>query len=289
MNILGRKSGCRAVAHDLWDYVGERLPENALERVEKHLTGCAACKNEIEGMRRAQNLLTDCRRHVPAPRSDWHDLQNRMRAEGMISPLSGRVLVQSLEREAAERPVRRPLLALDWNRLSLAGSVAATLLLSVAVYRLTMPQTPNDGTNFRSISQSNTDKPQETQAEADSHFAIGDFRPLLIQANSSSEPQPRRTAEMPHPAVHEQQNASDENASRSPIVWDSKRDLPHSPAYFKKYVARPLPSQTGKPDSANRNSVLLPPVLSQDGKDAKTRYIMRGLTPASFLEEEGIY
>ena len=291
MKILGRKLCCRAVAHDLWDYIGERLPENALERVENHLGTCAVCRIEVEGMRRAQSLLSDCRHEVPSPRSDWRDLQNRMRAEGMISSLTGRVLVQTFGQEQTERPVRRSPLSLDWNRLSLAGSVAATLILSVSIYRLletpTLNALPNNAANFASIAQATPQEPQPT-AKADTHFTIGGDISLPMIPVSSASANTSPSDETPRPTVRETHKETAENAAESPIVWEKKPEQASAFAARKKYLTLAPPSQKMK--AGTESNLAVPPlVLPQEGKDAKTRYIMRGLTPASFSEEDGIY
>jgi|GEM_PF-5238559 len=283
---------------DLWDYVGERLPENALERVEKHLIACAVCQTEVEGMRRAQNLLNDCRRHVPAPRSDWHDLQNRMRAEGMISPLSGRILTQEIGGQVeATRASRRLLPALDWNRLSLVGSVAATLFLSVSIYRLTTPS-PTQEVMYREaavpnfMTRQNTQILREVNTKSSAPIVFGDpFPPFMIQINASTPTQlalRRNTASVPAAVVQNRRDEKQKTVAEtdSPIVW-AKPQRPYSPAPPRKYVARTLPSQANK--SAD-DTVSVSPALnmSRNVQDAKTRYIMRHLTPSSFTEE-GIY
>lgn len=296
MNVLRRNSECRAVSPDLWDYVGERLPENALERVEKHLVACAVCKNEVEGMRRAQNLLRDCRAQVPSPRSDWHDLQNRMRAEGMVSPLSGRILTQgtSGQVEAARTP-RRSLPTLDWNRLSLAGSVATTLLLSISIYRLTTPPTQDFTSREAAVptfsTQSNTQIARESNTESNTSIVFGDpFPTFLTPVNATTQPEstPDRSTEMaPRSVVQNQQSEKLETQAEteSPIVWAKPR-RPQSPAPPQRYVARPMPSASNQ--TANDNAFVPPTLdLSQNAQDAKTRYIMQRLTPASFTE--GIY
>ena len=298
MNVLKRKSECRAVSPDLWDYVGERLPENALERVENHLVACVACQNEVEGMRRAQNLLRDCRSQVPAPRSDWYDLQVRMRAEGMISPLSGRILTQgtSGQVESARTP-RRSSLALDWNRLSLAGSVATTLLLSISIYRLTTPPIQDFLSNEAAVptfsTRPNTRITHESNTESNASIVFGDpFPAFITPVNATTQPEstPRRNTEMaPRSVVQNRQseNLGTQIETASPIVW-TKPQRPQSPAPPQKYSARSLPIEATK--AADNATAFVPSALnmSQNAQGAKTRYMMQHLMPVPFTEE-GIY
>lgn len=77
------KRQCNRIRPDLWDYIAERLPEGTLEQIERHLATCKACRNETEGLRRAQNLLLEARlEEPPAPKRGWGELQARLEREG---------------------------------------------------------------------------------------------------------------------------------------------------------------------------------------------------------------
>lgn len=73
---------CRRVRLALWDYVAERLSEETLERVERHLPHCAGCRRECDTLRHAQGFLTACRaEEEPAPRTGWAELRTRLANE----------------------------------------------------------------------------------------------------------------------------------------------------------------------------------------------------------------
>jgi hypothetical protein len=306
MVFFGKKKECRVIEHDLWDYAGERLPENALERVEKHLRVCASCRQETEALRRAQHLLTDCRRQIPAPRSGWSDLQYRMEREGMISPLSGRILVGTpTDATDTKSQTRRFRLALDANRLSLAGSMVATLVLSVAVYRLATPPTPDFSpapmqAEAVPIESPQTETPvprtgsseQTASAPASNGGFVsggGSFSPFIgygfIPVGNTdvpeSKPEPRRPITQRIAAQPDQSKADE-----SPIVWGRRKFRP---------LPAPTKLVTQEDKAQNKSATDLNQSLTPNtdarrdaahSKNSPTRLIMPSLTPVRFTEDE---
>lgn len=130
--LLLRWAQCRSAQPLLWDYASERLSEEIMERVERHLSQCASCHKELDSLKRAQGLLAACRaQEEPAPRSDWNDLQQRLVADGLaqIAPsAAGRRVQNSARRERFGMAARAP-----WTMqlaTSAAGGFAAVLVLA---------------------------------------------------------------------------------------------------------------------------------------------------------------
>ena len=123
--LLFRWAQCRSAQPMLWDYASERLSEEAMERVEQHLRGCAACHKELDSLKRAQNLLAACRaQDEPAPRSDWNDLQQRLVADGLAQ------IAPSTAGSRASNPARRERGGMD--RFGMAGRAPWTLQLATS-------------------------------------------------------------------------------------------------------------------------------------------------------------
>lgn len=293
--------------HDLWDYVGERLPENALERVEQHLGNCASCRREAEVMRQAQDLLTDCRFQVPAPRSGWSDLQYRMEREGMISPLSGRILVGgAAQNEAHPSEARRARFAAQWNRWSLAGSMAATVLLSFTVYRLALPPTSGDDTSSEIRAENApvvvTPAPQTEKMDAaiaksvpmsNNGAAWSNLlaNPLIVQVGGVNTPTPERPRE-----ITPRRTETPRFVVQQPKIKDEPMPPTTRGNRFRAAFAPPSVLAQGTPSEVKPERDSQIPSSNADArkdaasaKNSPTRYIMRGLTPASYKEDEGIF
>src|SRR5689334_9147889 len=70
---------CRSVSDQLWNYTAHRLSEDEVERVERHLSSCGACRAEAEAYRQTVDALAAVRRHpIPESRRGWHELQARL-------------------------------------------------------------------------------------------------------------------------------------------------------------------------------------------------------------------
>lgn len=105
---------CRHVSEMLWNYTAHRLSEQEVERVERHLTGCGACRAEAEAYRRTVDALSDLRKGpVPDSRRGWRELEAR--------------LVSSENSRMSSRSPWTP--ALTW------GAVAAAALVLVVMGR----------------------------------------------------------------------------------------------------------------------------------------------------------
>lgn len=53
------------IRRDLFKYVDEALPLPACERIERHLIGCADCRDQVERLRDAQDLLAELPLQTP--------------------------------------------------------------------------------------------------------------------------------------------------------------------------------------------------------------------------------
>ncbi len=70
---------CRAVSEMLWNYTAHRLSEQDVERVEKHIADCGACRAEAEAYRQTVDALASMRRTpIPDSRRGWHELRARL-------------------------------------------------------------------------------------------------------------------------------------------------------------------------------------------------------------------
>ena len=142
--VLFRWAQCRSAQPLLWDYASERLSEEVMERVERHLGQCSSCHKELDSLKRAQGLLAACRaQEEPAPRSDWNDLQQRLVADGLaqIAPSAGRRLPNSARRERVGIAGRAP-----WTMqlaTSAAGGFAAVLVLAFGYNALHLRNAPS--------------------------------------------------------------------------------------------------------------------------------------------------
>lgn len=153
--LLLRWAQCRSAQPLLWDYASERLSEEIMERVERHLGQCASCHKELDALKRAQGLLAGCRaQEEPAPRSDWNDLQQRLVADGLaqIAPsVAGRRVQNSARRERVGMAGRAP-----WTMqlaTSAAGGFAAVLVLAFGYNARNLHNAPSvaSGADVRSI------------------------------------------------------------------------------------------------------------------------------------------
>ena len=131
---------CRATQRDLWDYAGERLAEGPMERVERHLETCAACRRDVAEWKRAQGLLATAQADaLPTARLGWSDLQARIAADvaafGPPRPARDdtRQAVAQLIRPRRSLVIGLP--GLSALRPALAGGAALTLAFVLFSHR----------------------------------------------------------------------------------------------------------------------------------------------------------
>jgi hypothetical protein len=108
--------------------VAERLPEATLERVEKHLHKCKACRKEVETLQKAQALLLEARlEEPPAPKRGWAEMQMRLGTQEPVATLPSVVWETTPDRKT-------PALRRAPN-LMLVGSCAMLLVSTLVTYR----------------------------------------------------------------------------------------------------------------------------------------------------------
>ena len=72
-------SECQRVSDLLWNYAAHSLSATDAERVERHLSSCDSCREEVEQHRHAVDGLASIRRlPIPDSRRGWHELQSRL-------------------------------------------------------------------------------------------------------------------------------------------------------------------------------------------------------------------
>ena len=126
---MWRNTDCRIVSDQLWNYVAHRLSEQEVERVERHLSLCDACRAEADAYRLTVDGLASARmRPIPQSRRGWHELQARLS-----------------EVPASQRAVNR----LRWNIPQLAWGAAASAAV-LAVFMLPRPASPPADSNVAS-------------------------------------------------------------------------------------------------------------------------------------------
>ncbi len=103
-----RRAGCTELAELRSAFVDQALADRDRERLLSHLVDCAACRADVEDLRRVRKLLATPRHRVDAP----HDLSNRL---------------LSIAATAPDR--RRPRRA---RRLVIAGTAAVVGLTTLA-------------------------------------------------------------------------------------------------------------------------------------------------------------
>ena len=65
----------------LWNYTAHKLSEANIERVERHLTSCGACRAEADAYRQTVDALAVMRQNpVPDSRRGWHELRATLSA-----------------------------------------------------------------------------------------------------------------------------------------------------------------------------------------------------------------
>src|SRR5579862_673658 len=107
-------SDCRAISEMLWNYTAHKLSEADIERVERHLTSCGACRAEADAYRQTVDALAVMRQNpVPDSRRGWQEL-----------------------RATLSTPDRRPasprfwsLPTLTWGFAAVSAAVALALLI----------------------------------------------------------------------------------------------------------------------------------------------------------------
>jgi len=196
---------CRRVRQALWDYVAERLSEGPMEHVEQHLTSCAACRREMESMRRAQTLLSACRQEsIPPPRSDWNALRTRLQTEGLATSVAAErhrhqqhTHSHRIDRALAPRRSR-------WiYSISISGAFAVLLLLVATGYRslhtVTAVVEPSGTPADKSIAANLPLKHAPNTKESTTDFAeVGNSK----YANASWDNSSRSVVKASGPAVH---------------------------------------------------------------------------------------
>lgn len=187
---------CRNIRPELWDFVAERLPEDALEKVEKHIANCAACRNEVETLTLAQNALLDTRlEEVPAPKRGWADLQARL---GQQEATGRTALAMPSATWAEERQERRKAPFRHAPNLMLMGSCAMLLLSTFVTYRALSIQ--QDSVNpapvplqaFAGGVKQEVQKPQPTEvAQHHEEKKHNTDSPIITQASQHIESLPK--------------------------------------------------------------------------------------------------
>ncbi|HZO87650.1 MAG TPA: anti-sigma factor [Chthonomonadaceae bacterium] len=138
-------SACRAVQRALWDYAYNRLSEGPLEMVERHLPTCAACRSELESVRRTQALLAAYREQPPPPpRSDWEALRKRL-IEEVPAPAAREAhrqepTVAVVSVGGARRYSRSSGIGGWLPSVAYSGGIAALLVVAALGYRLLLPR-----------------------------------------------------------------------------------------------------------------------------------------------------
>jgi anti-sigma factor RsiW len=74
---------------DLAAHVDGELGHAARERVLRHLTGCAACRAEVEAQRRLKNSLRDLGGDAPAPSVELRDRLVALGRPEVVAPAAG--------------------------------------------------------------------------------------------------------------------------------------------------------------------------------------------------------
>lgn len=308
------KAGCRPVRRLLWEYAEERLPEDAMERVERHLNSCASCRREIEGMRQAQKLLVAFRaQDPPPPRTGWATLRDRLTAEaGASLPAahaghSSRLPLATLEGlySGDSRRTRRS----TWMpRLSLTGSMAMVLLLGVFGYRTfrsaeylgTSPQNvtggiqkwaPNmpekketPGTNVQSVArnkgQNSASKPEQGAGDSGAE-TIAHVMPAADRGNRSL--RSNRTQLMA--AVNKSENEEAGHLTRA-NKRSSEALNPRSPGIkFTHY----LPKVSERPQPQEEKSSSYPDAGQYTTVSNTQRNVMGTLEPISRDDDDSVY
>lgn len=159
---------CRRIRSLFWDYASDRLPESLLEQVENHLTGCAGCRQEMDGLRKAQALLFAARSETP-PRSqtNWQQLRAKIEAEeGRPQTLAGGSALVSAGRWNESGPAHRRLpRAASWMpNLAMASTFACLMLTAAMGYRLfvVVPRRASNPGDMDKPSMSGLIKPVDT-------------------------------------------------------------------------------------------------------------------------------
>jgi hypothetical protein len=122
ISAMGRLA-CFRMRSRLEPYADAALPAGSARRLEAHLSGCAACRAQVQEAQRLRGLLQASAADVPAP--DW---------SVFWSGVSARI---ARERPAPVRdPWWLPLWRPVWGhpRLALSGAVAAGLALTLSLW-----------------------------------------------------------------------------------------------------------------------------------------------------------
>lgn len=93
-------SGCGAAPEALLEYVLGELPEEAAERLEEHLFGCAECADRLEVLESLRAAVSQAARTAEVALNADEDLLDRLERDGLTRreyriPAGGTVLCQA--------------------------------------------------------------------------------------------------------------------------------------------------------------------------------------------------
>ena len=132
MKNLMRNLQCRKVSRLLWDFSACRLPEETMERIEKHLQRCSSCRKECEQYQSAVDLMQVTRRQpVPDSCVTWYSVRSILEAEAQSRP---RATVRT----------KRTLVP--------AGAAALALIVPVLAIAFLLPALRPGGTSQETVS-----------------------------------------------------------------------------------------------------------------------------------------
>lgn len=263
-------NSCRAVRTELWDFVAERLPEETLERVEKHIHKCKACRKEVETLRKAQALLLEARlEEPPTPKRGWAELQMRLGTQEPVATLTPSVAWET-------KPARKTRALHRAPNLMLVGSCAMLLVSTLVTYRAFNLQ--HEGATPPVLTlHGTTEQASKTTPEPPTQ------NPSLMSARNAST---KRTSPPTKPTVT---LVSDRNSAKSSDVVkmpkqnsDSKPDMAGYQFVPAGYQDNPEINITAPPTTALKFSKHLPEP-SEKARDTEKdpEYVMPTLTPVS--------
>ncbi len=118
---------CYLTRRRLGAFLDAALDEPRARATQAHLTGCARCQQEVEGLRRLRALL---RRNAPATTMavpDWTGFW-----PGVVRGV-----------QDARWPIAVPRRAWGWRpRLAFSGALAALFVASITAWQLSLPARP---------------------------------------------------------------------------------------------------------------------------------------------------
>jgi anti-sigma factor RsiW len=259
---------CRSVSDQLWNYTAHRLSEDEVERVERHLNACGACRTEAEAYRQTVDALTAIRRQpIPESQRGWHELQARLTAPD--------------RRSAASR-------SMGWPSLTWVTAAVAAALLFVFLFHPGAKEPLASPPGDRVASGAQTPGQREVASTQP-----GPSETTAPAAASGSQP----IAKV-HPAPTRFRHSSEEVAVLPPtrsthrsIRWSSVAAA--STAGRPRLVATRSPLRRGAPKISARqddgaasanvegSGYVLTPVAATSESDMSTQYVMGSVVMSS--------